>query len=330
MRARGVLTGVVTVVVGGLLSVVVVDAVIRWHPAPSAGTAARVAAAPDIDAYLAAREDSVGGVKPGLRKGIVWHDAARKTRTSLAIIYLHGFSASRGELSPVAERLADSLGANLFFTRLAAHGRVDGEAFATVKPDQWIDDAREALAIGRRIGERVIVVAMSSDVPLAMQLAAEATDSGAPAALVFLSPNYEPADGRARLAAGPFGPLVARLILGRYRAFKTTNAAHAELWTPRYRTEGIAALMDLVVYAQSIDASTIHTPLLTLYTSRDDVVRLDLVRSRHAAFASPIKDIVDVPEATRHELASAALAPQAVDPVVALMLRFVRTNVGSR
>jgi esterase/lipase len=331
MRTRTIALTVATLlaipvaVVGAVISM---DTLFRWHPGPDAGTAARAAAAPDLDAYLAAREDSVPGVKPALRKGIVWHDSVAKSRTAVAIVYLHGFSASRGELSPVVERLADSLGANVFFARLAAHGRVDGEAFATVTAQQWIDDAREALAIGRRLGNRVVVIGMSTGALLAMQVASESTDSTAPAALILVSPNHEPTDRRARFIAGPFGPALARLVGGKYREFTVTNAAHAELWTSRYRTEGVAALMDLVLHAQSIDVGKIRVPLLTLYTHHDDVVRLDLVRTRHDAFGSPIKEIVDVPQATRHEMASAALAPQAVDPVAALMLRFVRAALG--
>jgi alpha-beta hydrolase superfamily lysophospholipase len=301
-----------------------VDAVVRWKPRPDDGVAARVTAAADLDRYLALREDSVPGLKSALRKGIVWHDSTRKSRTPFAIVYLHGFSASRAELSPVVEHLADSLGANAFFTRLAAHGRVDGEAFGTVGPQQWVDDAREALAVGRRLGERVILVGTSTGALLAMELAAESRDSTAPAALLLVSPNHAPADWRARFVAGPFGPTVARLLGGSYRSFTPENAAQEELWTTRYRSAGVAALMDLVLYAQTIDVSRVMVPTLTLYTHRDDVVRVDLIRSRHAAFGSRVKEIVDVPEATGHVLAGDALAPQAVDPLVALMLRFLR------
>src|SRR5262249_45000757 len=152
-----------------------------WKPRPSSA-AARVAAANDLEAYITAREDSVAGVKPAARKGIRWRDANHKTRTPIAIVYLHGFSATRAELSPVVEHAADSLGANVFFTRLAAHGRVDGEGFASVSPQQWIDDAREALAIGRRLGDRVVVIGTSTGALLAMELAAESHDTLAPAA----------------------------------------------------------------------------------------------------------------------------------------------------
>jgi pimeloyl-ACP methyl ester carboxylesterase len=323
MRLRSLLMIVAAGVVAVPALVVGIDAVVGWTPRPST-VAHSVAAAKDLDAYLAAREDAAPGVKPAARKGIRWQDAARKTRTPIAIVYLHGFSATRAELSPVVERVADSLGANVFFTRLAAHGRVDGEAFASVSPQQWIDDAREALAIGQRLGDRVIVVGTSTGALLAMELAAESRDTLAPAALVLVSPNHEPADRRARFIAGPFGPLLARTIGGRYYGFTPANPAQAELWTTRYRSEGVAALMDLVLYSRTIDVSRITVPLLTLYTHSDDVVRIDLIRSRHAAFGSRVKRIIDVPEATNHVLAGDAMGPHATNPVVASIVAFAR------
>jgi pimeloyl-ACP methyl ester carboxylesterase len=276
------------------------------HWAPDT-ISARIAAAGDLDAYLANEERGVIGVKPALAKGIVWRDSVTKAKTPLSIIYLHGFSASRRELSPVPERLADSLGANLFFTRLAAHGRIDGDAFAAVTPQQWIDDAREAIAIGRRIGDRVIIVATSTGATLALEMAIE--QPADIAAMILVSPNHEPNDPRARFISGPLGP---------------TNAAHAELWTPRYRSEGIPAMVDLVNHERSLDLSLVKMPVLTLYTSKDIVVRTDLIVSRHAELGSAQKEIVDVPETTRHEMASDALVPQAVEPVLARMLRFIR------
>jgi alpha-beta hydrolase superfamily lysophospholipase len=212
----------------------------------------------------------------------------------------------------------------VFFTRLAAHGRVDGEAFATVSPQQWIDDAREALAIGRRLGNHVVVIGTSTGAVLAIELAVESHDSSAPSALILVSPNHEPADWRARFVAGPFGPAVARALGGPYRSFAPLNAAQEELWTTRYRSAGAAALMDLVLYGQSIDLSRVTVPVLTLYTHSDDVVRVDLIRSRHAELGSRVKEIVDVPRATHHVLSGNAMDPQTVDPVVGLMLGFVR------
>src|SRR5262245_7333243 len=84
----------------------------------------------DPEAYLASAEAQVKGIRPGLQKEIVWADLATKRKTPLAIVYVHGFSSSKGEVRPLPDKVAAALGANLFFTRLTGHGQ-DGAAMAT-------------------------------------------------------------------------------------------------------------------------------------------------------------------------------------------------------
>src|SRR5262249_36717461 len=121
MRVYRAVLSVAGVLVAIPATVLGVDTFVRWKPAPDRAVVQRVDASKDLDAYLRGREDSVVDVKPAARKGIIWRDAVHKTKTPLALIYLHGFSATRAEFSPVVEHLSDSLGANVFLTRLAAH-----------------------------------------------------------------------------------------------------------------------------------------------------------------------------------------------------------------
>src|SRR5262249_3665863 len=154
-----------------------------------------VAAAPDLDRYLREGEARHPDVKPDQAKTIQWNDPETHRRTALAIVYLHGFSASRRDISPVIETLAGGLHANAFLTRLAAHGLVSPVEFATVRAQDWFDDAREALAIGKRLGEHVILIGTSTGALLATMAALE-DNSSAIAALVLLSPNFGIRDRR--------------------------------------------------------------------------------------------------------------------------------------
>ena len=79
----------------------------------------------DPDAYLAASEAKVSDVHDNLQKEIIWAYPASKAKTPLAIIYIHGFSASKNETRPVPDMAAKALGANLYLTRLTGHG-IDG------------------------------------------------------------------------------------------------------------------------------------------------------------------------------------------------------------
>ena len=83
----------------------------------------------DPEAYLAMREGIFDDITPGVEKSIRWAGEAGAV-TDIVLVYLHGFSATAQEIRPVPERLADEIGANLIFTRLAGHGR-SGEAMAT-------------------------------------------------------------------------------------------------------------------------------------------------------------------------------------------------------
>ena len=120
----------------------------------------------DPDAYLAKSESEVAGIRDGLQKEIIWAFPNSKAKTKLAIVYIHGFSASKGEIRPVPDKVAAALGANLFYTRLTGHAQ-NGPAMAVATVNHWVNDYAEALAVGRSIGERVIIIAPSTGAGLA-------------------------------------------------------------------------------------------------------------------------------------------------------------------
>ena len=69
----------------------------------------------DLDGWLAQRETAAGGVREGCAKQVVWADGHRKT--PMAVLYIHGFSATGAEVRPLPDLLAEALGANLYFAR---------------------------------------------------------------------------------------------------------------------------------------------------------------------------------------------------------------------
>jgi alpha-beta hydrolase superfamily lysophospholipase len=292
-----------------------------FTPTPS-DVAEAVGRVPDVEVYLRQREARHADVKQGLAKAILWSDPAARNRTPLSLVYVHGFSASRKDITPVVETLASMLGANAFLTRLAAHGRTTPAEFATVTAQHWLDDAREALAIGRRIGDRVILIGTSTGALLATMVALE-DNSPRIAALVLLSPNFGIRDWRATFISGPLGRLLARIVVGKEYSFRPDSAGHAEFWTSRFPSEGIVALMDLVNHARSIHLDNLQIPTLIIYTEKDMVVDTGAIQDRFDEIRAPPKLIVDLPEASRHELTGDALAPETVPPVVARIAAFL-------
>src|SRR5215471_17476073 len=290
-----------------------------FEPAAS-DVAHLVAQAGDLDLYLREREARHVGVREELAKGIVWNDPSAHNRTPLSLVYVHGFSASRKDVSPVVEIVARKLKANVFFTRLAAHGLASSAEFATVTPQDWLDDAREAVAIGERIGERTILIGTSTGGLLATMVARE---HPALAALILLSPNFALRDWRAKFLSGPLGPILARVVLGQDYSFAPVNSRHAEFWTSRFPSHGIVALMDLENNARSLRLSDLTVPTLIIYTDKDAVVDVGAIRNRYAEIPDGKKRIVNLAQATRHELTGAALAPDTVGPVVDEIVTFL-------
>jgi len=286
------------------------------------GIAEAVAKAPDLDVYLREHEAVHPGVRPDLAKTILWVDRAARGKTPLSLVYLHGFSASRKDISPVVETLASALGANAFLTRLAAHGLATPSEFATVTAQDWLDDAREGLAVGRRIGDRVVLVGTSTGALLATMAALEDNSSDL-AALVLLSPNFAIRDWRAKFISGPFGGFLARVIIGKEYSFTPDSPDHARFWTTRFPAAAVVALMDLVNHARALDLGKLEMPTLIIYTHSDTVVDVEAIEERFDQIRAPEKLIVDLPEATRHELTGDALAPQTVRPVVERILQFL-------
>lgn len=226
---------------------------------------------PDVDAWLAGREAGVPGVRAGEAGSAVWADPAARTRTALAVVYLHGFSADRHEVEPLVSDLARDLGANAYFARLTGHGQ-DGAALAEATAEEWLADAAAAVAVGARIGERVVLVGTSTGASLALWAAARPEGAGRIAALVLVSPNLGLRDRSAALLTWPWGGLIARAVVGPERCFEPLNAAQAEHWTTCYPTRALLPMAALVAHVRSFDLGGASAPTLVVYSRRDGVV----------------------------------------------------------
>ena len=149
--------------------------------------------------------------------------------------FVHGFSASAPELSPLPERIADNLDAHLYYARLTGHG-LPGAQMAGASVAHWLQDARETLAIASRLGERVVLLGSSTGATLGAWLAVEEARAGRDrlAAIVLLSPNFGLADRRSGALLLPGATHIARALVGAQRSFDPLNALHAEHWTTTY------------------------------------------------------------------------------------------------
>ena len=280
----------------------------------------------DIEAWLADTERQVAAqyaLIPDTEKRVTWHGEPG-TRTRYAVVNLHGFSATRQETAPLAERVAAALGANLFETRLTGHGHTV-QPMQDVHAEDWLDDTAEALAIGARLGDEVIVIGTSTGGTLALAMSddpAAATVSD----IVLISPNVQPSDANAAWLTRPAGPLIARLIAGDTRSWTAHNEQQARYWSTSYPIEAAIEVMRLVDLLNAKLPMRLEQNLLVLLSPRDTVVSPEATKRAYERIEAPRKALVEIEDAgdpSNHVLAGDILSPGSTDEIATLIVDFV-------
>ena len=280
----------------------------------------------DIEAWLADRERQVASqyaLIPDTEKRVTWYGEPGE-RTAWVVVSLHGFSATRQETAPLAERVATALAANLFETRLSGHGRAQQPMHA-VRAEDWLADAAEALAIGARLGEKIVVIGTSTGGTLALAMSDHDTFA-AVSDLVLISPNLQPRDGKAEWLTRPAGPLIAKLVNGDTRSWEAHNEQQARYWSTSYPIDAAVEVMRLVDSVQSRLPMKLGQDLLVLQSPDDKVVSPEATRQAFERINAPRKRLIEIEYAedpSNHVLAGDILAPASTDRIAAEIVTFV-------
>lgn len=250
-------------------------------------------------------------VKPGNEAEIVWSDSTNQTQTEYAIVYLHGFSASKEEGNPAHHYLSKALNANLYLARLADHGIDTIAPMQYFTADRLWQSAKEAYAIGKKLGKKVIIMGTSTGGTLALQLAATYPEINS---LVLLSPNIAINDKNAWMLNDPWGLQIARKVVGGdERKVDGRTAAYKKYWYTNYRLESLVELEELLETAMTQDLfAKVKQPVLMLYyykneKEQDPVVRVDAMLKMFDELGTPTaqKQKIAIPNAGNHVLGSA-------------------------
>ncbi len=262
-----------------------------------------------VEARIRQSEDTVSGLKPDNEARIVWADGYEYQPSPYSLVYLHGFSASQGEGDPIHREFASRYGCNMYLSRLYGHGLDVAEPLKDMTPENLMESAQEAIAIGNRIGEKVIVMSTSTGGTLALYLA-----SGNPelAGLICYSPNIDLFDSTSELLVGPWGMQLARLVIGgNYRTVSLTDE-EAHYWQGRYRIESLVALKALVKATMKEEVfKQIEIPVFLGYYYKDQqyqdstvsVPRM-LEMFEQLGTPKPLKKKIAFPEVSSHVIAS--------------------------
>ncbi len=196
----------------------------------------------ELKDWIDTNESALDNIKPDNASKLEFYDSIPQ-KTAYSILYLHGFSASTGEGDPVHRNIARALKANLYLPRLSDHGLIEQEPMLNFTGQKYLDSATEALAIAKKIGEKVIIISSSTGGTLSLILGNDPQI----AALLLFGPNVEIYDPKSKLLTLPWGLQIAKWVLGsKYHNMNNITEEKKNYWTISYRLESTVELQKLL------------------------------------------------------------------------------------
>lgn len=208
-----------------------------------------------LDAWLALKESGFRTMKPGNDARIFWvNDSV--VQTDVAVVYLHGLSASHEEGNPVHYNFAKRYGCNLFLPRLYGHGLDTVDALVNLTPENYLQSAKEAVAIGKTIGKKVILMCTSTGGTLGLYLAAHDPEI---AAIICYSPNIDIFDPNSKILTKPWGLQLVRLAMGGNSRSYEASEEFKKYWQTNYRLEALVATRSLIDHTMTDETFALIT-----------------------------------------------------------------------
>ncbi|TDT71378.1 esterase/lipase [Hypnocyclicus thermotrophus] len=266
----------------------------------------------DLDIYLKEKESIYDDIIKNTEKKIFWYKEHNK-KTKYSIVYLHGFSATRQEVYPLANEIAKDLKANLFYTRYTGHGR-PGKYLGEAKKEDWKNDTTEAIEIGKEIGEKVIVISTSTGGTLVTWYAMESIKKNKDLdniVYILISPNYKIKDKNSILLEIP----IIRYLIVNFFIKEQSWQGHSDeenrYWTTRYPSKVLIEMSDLVKEVRNFNFNKLKQPFFIIHSNNDDVVNTDIIDKKYNELGSKNKKLLIIPvkDYGKHVLAGDIMAP---------------------
>ena len=181
-------------------------------------------------------------------------------KTPVSILHIHGFSACRQETAPVAEQLANRLGAHLVEARLAGHGLTSQAMEASA--EDWLQSVTDGVDLAHRLGERVLIIGTSTGAPLGCWAAKVLAERyGSPLAMMYMAPNFGINQSFAWLLTLPGSRFFIPLILGATRTWEAESEAVAKYWSTSYSTLAVIEMQKVVDWFEAQSPASWNMPL---------------------------------------------------------------------
>lgn len=279
-----------------------------------------------LERWITEKENALGNVRSGNASQIIFNDSVPK-KTKFSVLYLHGFTASGMEGEPVHRDIAKALGANLYIPRLYGHGLEETEPMLGFNNEDFWESGKEALAVAKQLGEKVIVLGTSHGGALSLSLA---TDPDI-AALCLFGPNIAVYDPKAKLLSKPWGLQIARLVKGgNYHYMVTSNEEKKNYWTTKARLESLIHMQKFLdVKMRKATFKKVQAPVFLGYyykndSLQDQVVSVPAMLEMYDQLGTPqhLKQKKAFPEAGDHVLTS-YLSTENYEAVTREVLQFL-------
>lgn len=258
-----------------------------------------------LESYIEQRDSEVLDLKSGNESQIVWAEGSPSV-TDYVFLYLHGFSASEEEGDPLHRSLAERYGYNLYLPRLHDHGRSSSESFLYLTPKNYLDSAKDAMNVAKKMGKKIIILGCSTGATLGAYLAAHHKEDIA--SLLFYSPNIDLEDPNSEFITWPWGLTLLRKISGgNYHTVKY-NEEGKRFWNDKYRLEGLVALKALIKQTmtlstfEKVDQPTLMASYYKNEEERDKVVSYSAMTNFYENIGVPVeqKKWIKYPDAKSH------------------------------
>jgi esterase/lipase len=262
-----------------------------------------------LDAFVK-KQESRFVIKPQNQAQIIWADTA-KQKTEYVILYLPGFTASQAEGDPIHKNIAKKFGCNLYLARLYGHGLQDTlHTFDDFTVDKYWESAKNALAIAKQLGNKVIIMSTSTGGTLSLKLAAEYQGI---AAQLMMSPNIAINDPNAWLLNNPWGKQIGKLVKGTDTLYSgRQDSTYKKYWYNRYNMKGAVELEELIETSMTnATFAKVKQPLCLLYYYKDEknqdpVVKVSAMKTMYDKVSTPNnqKQQHAIPNAGNHVIGS--------------------------
>jgi pimeloyl-ACP methyl ester carboxylesterase len=246
---------------------------------------------------------------------IVFANDSLKQKTEWSLVYIHGFSASEKEGEPINREFAKRYGMNLFLARMSDHGIDSSDALVNMTADRLWETAKEALAIGEQLGDKVILMSTSTGGTLSLMLASKYPEKVS--ALINFSPNVKINDPAAFLLNDPWGLQIARLAMGGKERVTGPEADEtSKYWNNKYRLEAVVNLQQLVETTMKVSTfEKVTCPSLTIAYYKDEehqdpTVKVDAEEWMNSEISTPenLKRFVKLSDVGVHPMASGIMS----------------------